>query len=258
MLRRRINAATRSIRYLALFFVPSPAALIIGLLAEHGELLPAATLATLTLGGMLVLYKMLVGGQVSVGRDGVGIEGFSDRPRFIPFDRIKRARVRDATENYLPRGVEIQLLDGDVIYLPRVIDHPQVAAKIQERLAEYRQSVAAEQPTQLESARGDLRACLASVVAATEQKDYRTKPLSPQILVRVAEDPKAGAPERVVAAVAAARAGGGEIVQRIRVAAGESANAPLGKALGRAADGVLAENVIELAVKRTAAERARG
>lgn len=207
----------------------------------RGGLALAGLLATSY--GLLALLRRR---EAVVGTDGVRYRRFL-RTRFIPYPSVARVGPYAA-------GVEIERRDGAVVRLRTL------AAGAMD--AEARRAVLLDRIQQAMTAdagalaRVDLerldrhgrpftvwRAELGKLLSGTS--DYRTTVLSAADLASVIEDPAAPAARRIAAVVALGAAQPEEARRRVRIVAPAFADDELRRALERAAEGEIDEDVVE-------------
>ena len=226
---------------------------IVVLTVSAGELAPSVS----TLGRVAVVAAIvgfcaaavaafahyIAPGRAIVGTDGVRVARLFSR-RFVPYERLRALSMwRDA--------VRLETDDGDVSLDTRsfVSDAPgsreALAARLKEAIEIFRGERLAAVSLDLFARKGLPVAAWREEVRRVSQggADYRSVVLESEEIARLAEDPATPAERRVGAVLSLAeRPLDAALRERLRVAAGASANPRLRVALERALDGELEDD----------------
>ncbi|MBL8685715.1 MAG: hypothetical protein JNK05_41445 [Myxococcales bacterium] len=240
-----LGTALRSILGAVVSFLPaSCAASFIAINLERILKLPSPSagfllFALLSL-FMIAIAKVRAAPVVEVGADGVAVRTTFSK-YFLPFSKLKGASVGTHT-------IDLALADGTNRPISAMTD-PALLQTVADRINE---GVArAQAPRDLSARLGlldragrEFSVWLEQLRAlAVGREDYRGIALSREELAQVLDDSLAPAERRIGAAYVLAQMDKGAVAERVRVVVEKSANDAVSRALERAADGTLDEEV---------------
>ena len=186
------------------------------------------------------LAHYIAPGRAIVGADGVRVARLFSR-KLVPYERLREVSTSLG-------AVVLETTDGEVVLHTRsfVRDAPgsreALAARLQDAIQVFRGERLAEVKLELFARKGLRVAAWREQVRRVSQggADYRSVVVESEDIARVAQDPSAPAERRIGAVLSlSGRALDSALRERLRIAAGASANPRLRVALERALDGEL-------------------
>ena len=192
------------------------------------------------------LAHYIAPGRAIVGADGVRVARLFSR-KFVPYERLREVST-------LLGPVVLETADGELVLHTRsfIRDAPgsreALAARLRDAIQVFRRERLAEVKLELFARKGLRVAAWKEQVRRVSQggADYRSVVLESEEIARVAEDPSAPAERRIGAVLSlSGRALDPALRERLRIAAGASANPRLRVALDRALDGDLVDDDLE-------------
>jgi hypothetical protein len=235
---------------LTLFGAAAQQAVIGSVAGNATSIVPRVMSALLVMLTMAALMQLAAPRRVVVGSDGVRIEG-RVRSRFVPFAGVSRI-------DCVPEGVWLRRAEGDVLLRTEgvVSVPPRPSAntfalyhRVREARALGRGGDVGEAKLSLLQRRGQsVGDWLHRLRALPEQSDYRSTGLDADELLQVLLDPSGRAEARIAAAAALVARPEPGVRDRVRIAAGATANEKLRVAIGAVAEDRLAAELVDEAV----------
>lgn len=242
-----LGTATRSILGAIVSFLPaSCAASIVAVNLEKLLHMQSAStgllLFTLVPVFMIAIARARAAPVVEVGTDGVSVRtAFSKF--FLPLSKIARATVGTHV-------IDVTLVDGTNHPIAALTDRDVldvIAARINDGVARANASAPKDLSARLGSLDRDGRPFAAWLeqlrALAVARDDYRVSALTREELAQVLDDSLASPERRIAAAYVLAQMDQRAVTERVRVVVEKSANDAVSRALERAADGTLDEEV---------------